>query len=116
MAKLVKVLGRRIQQLRTAADLTQQQLADQARIDVKYVADLEHGRRSPSLDVLGRLMEALDVAPSDLFAFKLKGKNPRGNRTSEVVAALLQRATSADKRLIVDLVRTVVRSRKSDKK
>lgn len=53
------VLGRNIRQLRLARDMTQEQLAFEADIDLTYAGGIERGRRNPSLIVLTRIARAL---------------------------------------------------------
>lgn len=56
-----------MRQLRQRAQLTQEQLAFAAEIDLTYVGGIERGRRNPSVLVLVRLAEALGVEPADLL-------------------------------------------------
>ena len=61
-------LGARIARLRNHADLTQEQLAERAQVGASYVARIEVGARRPTLDVLGKLADALDVPLHRLIA------------------------------------------------
>lgn len=61
------VVGRNVRRLRQQKNLTQEQLAFEARLDLTYVGGIERGRRNPSLLVMARLAAVLDVSPSDLF-------------------------------------------------
>jgi methanogenic corrinoid protein MtbC1/DNA-binding XRE family transcriptional regulator len=54
-------LGRRIQELRAAGGMTQQDLAAAADLDRTYISGLENGKQNPSLGVLIRLTRALEV-------------------------------------------------------
>lgn len=109
MGILEQHLGRRLQELRTNADLTQQELADKARLDWKYLAAIENGRKSPSLAVLARLMHALDVEPPEVFCFKLKGNRAGTDRTAEAITALVRRLGPAERRLILNMIRGALR-------
>jgi transcriptional regulator with XRE-family HTH domain len=60
--------GDRVRALRTEAGLTQERLAELARLDRSYLANVEGGGRNPTLDVIHRLSIALKVDISDLFA------------------------------------------------
>lgn len=55
------IVGENIRRLRKAADLTQEQLAFEAKIDLTYVGGIERGLRNPSLLVMARVAEALGV-------------------------------------------------------
>jgi transcriptional regulator with XRE-family HTH domain len=68
-----KQFGRILRGLRDARELTQEELAYRAGIDVTYLSDLERGKWNPSLAVLVDLARALAVHPSELLAdLKLK--------------------------------------------
>jgi len=60
-------VGRRIRELRLARNLTQEQLAFEAQIDLTYVGGIERGRRNPSLVVLTRIASSLHIHPRELF-------------------------------------------------
>jgi transcriptional regulator with XRE-family HTH domain len=57
------VLGENVRRLRRERELTQEQLAFEAQIDLTYVGGIERGRRNPSLVVIARLAAALGVSP-----------------------------------------------------
>ena len=64
---LVGILGRNVRELRVARGLSQEALAGDADMKRSYLSDLERGTRNPSVRALGRLAEALGVAPADLL-------------------------------------------------
>lgn len=47
--------------------LTQEEVALSAEIDLTYMGGIERGRRNPSLKVLVRIANVLEVAPGDLL-------------------------------------------------
>ncbi|MEU5769743.1 helix-turn-helix transcriptional regulator [Streptomyces asoensis] len=62
--ELMKALGVRLRGLRTEAGLTGAVLAQRAGVGQPTVSKVENGRMVPSLDVLGRLVLALDLDES----------------------------------------------------
>ncbi len=56
-------LGERLKRAREWRGLTGEQLAERVGISVSYISELEHNRNNPSLELLQRLGEALDVSP-----------------------------------------------------
>jgi transcriptional regulator with XRE-family HTH domain len=54
-------LGKNVRKYRQQRKLTQEQLAFEAEIDLTYVGGIERGRRNPSLLVMARIADALDV-------------------------------------------------------
>ena len=63
-------VGQRIRQLRKELELSQEALALKAEVDRTYVTDVEAGRRNVSLEILERLIKALDVSLTDFFNSK----------------------------------------------
>ena len=62
------IVGTNVRRLRQAAQLTQEQLAFEAHIDLTYVGGIERGKRNPSLLVMVRIAKALKVELSSLLA------------------------------------------------
>lgn len=63
-------VGQRIRQLRKELELSQEALGLKAEVDRTYVTDVENGRRNVSLEILERLIKALDVSIADFFNSK----------------------------------------------
>ena len=62
-----RIVGSNVRSLRVERELTQEQLAHDAEIDVTYLRGIEAGRRNPSVSVIGRLATTLGVHPGDLL-------------------------------------------------
>ena len=62
------MLGEELRRARQAAGLSQEQLAFRANLDRSYISQLENGHKSPTVDVLFRLCEALGVKASEILA------------------------------------------------
>ncbi|HEY6434958.1 MAG TPA: helix-turn-helix transcriptional regulator [Ignavibacteriaceae bacterium] len=63
-------VGQRIKQLRKELELSQEALALKADVDRTYVTDVENGRRNVSLEILEKLITALQVSFKDFFDSK----------------------------------------------
>jgi transcriptional regulator with XRE-family HTH domain len=63
-------IGQRIKELRKELELSQESLAYKAEVDRTYVTDVENGRRNVSVEILERLIKALDVSVTDFFNSK----------------------------------------------
>lgn len=70
MATVVQKFGNKIRKLRKAKGLTQETLAEKARIDFSYMNRIEGGKRNPSLKVIVKLARVLDVRLEDLMRLK----------------------------------------------
>ena len=62
------MIGEELRKARQRAGLTQEELAYRAKLHRTYIGLLERDKRSPTLDVLFRLCEAMGVKPSRLIA------------------------------------------------
>lgn len=58
----VNIVGKRIREIREYQHLTREQLAEQADISVQFLADIEVGRKSMSINTLFKLSNALHVS------------------------------------------------------
>lgn len=56
-----KRVGLNIQNLRRAAGLSQEELADRAAVHQTYLSGVEQGKRNPSILVLDRIAQALGM-------------------------------------------------------
>jgi transcriptional regulator with XRE-family HTH domain len=59
-------LGKKVRQLRTGAELTQEKLGELTSLDRTYISGIERGLRNPSLRNLEKLAKALRVKVSEL--------------------------------------------------
>ncbi len=67
--------GQRLRALRTDRGWSQEEFAHRADLDRTYVSGVERGVRNPTLDVITRFANTLDVEVADLF--------PRADRESK---------------------------------
>lgn len=63
-------VGQRIKELRKKLELSQEALGLKAEVDRTYVTDVENGRRNVSLEILERLIKALEVSIAEFFNSK----------------------------------------------
>jgi transcriptional regulator with XRE-family HTH domain len=62
------VIAANIRKLRTSKKLSQDELAADAGIDRSYISEIENGLKNPSVLVLDKIANALDVKITALFA------------------------------------------------
>lgn len=67
--ELQKAFGGKVKQIRKRQGITQELLAEEAKITSRYLIDVEHGRYGPSFETIYNLAQALKVEPKDLFDF-----------------------------------------------
>lgn len=63
----LRLLGRRVRQLRKQHAWSQEHLAEVAELHENYVSRVETGTQEPGLFVLLRLCRALNIAPGELL-------------------------------------------------
>lgn len=68
MASIYEKLGSEIKRLRKKQDLSQEELAERAKLDLTSVSEIESGLRNPSLKTIHKIALALKVSLSDLFS------------------------------------------------
>ncbi len=66
-AKLLRVFGQRVQDLRIERGFTQETLALASGLDRTYIGSVERGERNVSILKFHRIAEALDVGASELL-------------------------------------------------
>jgi transcriptional regulator with XRE-family HTH domain len=62
-------LGKKVRELRTGANLSQERLGEITGLDRTYISGIERGVRNPSLKSLHKLSKALKISISDLTNF-----------------------------------------------
>jgi transcriptional regulator with XRE-family HTH domain len=78
-------VGRALLRFRLQRHLSQDKLAELADSSGKHVGQIERGDVSATLDVLGRLADALSVDAADLFP------RPRGRQSSKTALLVITR-------------------------
>jgi transcriptional regulator with XRE-family HTH domain len=63
-------VGQRIKTLRKQLGLSQEALALKAEVDRTYMTDVENGRRNISVEILEKIIRALEVSFTDFFTSK----------------------------------------------
>ena len=60
-------LGKKIKQMRTVLNLTQEELANRCELTKSYISQLENNKTSPSLATLTQILEVLGTNLADFF-------------------------------------------------
>lgn len=67
MAKTPRKFGEQVRKFRKQRGVTQEALADLAKLDPKSVVQIEAGRRNPTLRTINKIARVLRVKPSELL-------------------------------------------------
>ncbi len=60
-------IGKRIEYLRKQKKFTQEELAFRSNINKNYLCDIEKGRRNPTLIILSKISNGLEITLEELF-------------------------------------------------
>ena len=63
-----KTIGENVRRLRTQKSLTQDQLSFEAGITLRFLQEIEAGKKGASLNTIFKLSKALETAPEKLIA------------------------------------------------
>src|SRR5437773_6058600 len=75
-AEELRMLGKRIKELRIKHGLTRRQLAKKSNIHYQFMGGIERGSENPTLAVLWKIASALEVPITELFGYDLPVRNP----------------------------------------
>ncbi len=68
------MLGDELRKARETAGLSQERLALDAAVDRSYLSELDNNHKSPTLDMLFRLCDAMGIAASELIKRVERGR------------------------------------------
>ncbi len=108
------LVGNRIKQLRKNLQLTQANLADKAGLSTNFIALLEKGKRSASVDTLFRISKVLKVELKELFDFP--EKKSKAQLALDELIKLLKRKSADDVVMVRDIAGIVLDRKGSRKK
>ena len=95
-------IGQQIRKIRKACGLSQEELAEKVNISTTHMSHIETGNTKLSLPVLVDIATALEVRTDDLL-----NENPTAAKSAalEDIAAILDRCSAKESKIIVDVVR-----------
>ena len=102
----LKLFGMRLRAVRKAGGITQEQAAEKARLNPKYLGQIERGEKRPSFDAVIALAKALQVSPSVFFQFEREGADERTLRKD--IDGLLRRCTGDKLRQVHRVIKALV--------
>lgn len=105
--KELKLFGIRIKELRMSKKMSQDQLAEKAGISSKYLSRIEMGQHFPSIGIITKLANALNVELRDFFEFAHEAKNLRELKKN--LNNLIDEANEEKLKLAVKILRAIVR-------
>lgn len=112
MNDVSKIIGDRIRILRNSKGISIEELAHRADISNTHLGAVERGDRSPTVEMLGKIVVALDTSFSELFS-----DFPMPNSENDTVLSLLiNRLNSlniSEQKIILDIIENLFKLTKS---
>lgn len=101
-----KLFGYRVRAIRRAANITQEDAAERAKMHPKYLGEIERGEKRPSFEAILALAEALGTSPATFFEFD---KEERGERVlRKRIDSLIGRANPEQLQLAYRVLRALL--------
>lgn len=99
-------IGQKIRKIRKAHGLSQEELAERINISTTHMSHIETGNTKLSLPVFVDIAAALEVRTDDLL------DNPTATTSNSLdeIAAVLERCSAQEAKIIVDVVKAAKRS------
>ena len=72
-----KLFGKRVRSVRRAAKITQEDAAERAQLNAKYLGEIERGEKRPSFEAIMALAKALHISPAAFFQFDQEESDER---------------------------------------
>lgn len=100
--------GTKIRELRTAAGLSQEQLAELSSLNRVTIAKYEAGRVEPGAQALSRIADALDVSADVLLGKEAPSQEKRPKTAeSRIISECVDKMTKEDRERALALMRAV---------
>jgi transcriptional regulator with XRE-family HTH domain len=104
--EIKNLIGKRIKEIRRSNHLSQEQLAEKADINSKYLSRMERGTENPTLDMLIKLSNALEVEMWEMFDF---GHVKSHRELKDSLQSILKTSDEPSLRLALKVLRAVSR-------
>lgn len=106
--------GERIRELRKERGFSQEQIALRAEITTSYFGQIERGQANPSIDLLEKICEAMNVKTSDIFTDT--NTNLLGiDSLSMQILHQLNGKTDKEKEIVLNIIKNIFRLQETSK-
>jgi len=95
--ELFQEIGTKLRALRREKTLTQQQLGDLFHLSYKYVGEIERAEKNPSIGVLNRVAQALEVDLLDFLDFGPPSPASKEDKAQQELVAKINRQLKGKK-------------------
>ena len=107
MDKIKILFGARIRSLRKQQGLTQQELGTRSQVGYKFIGGIERATENPTLEVIAKIAQGLEVELWELFQFEHETDDP--DTLVARIDELIVEAEVADLQRTLKLLRAILR-------
>lgn len=107
---IARLFGKRLRAERERLGLSREQLSEGAHLAPSFLAYLEHGQRTPSLETIVNLAKCLNVAPAALLADVYLSPITPDERLISQFTFLLRDRTWDQKKEILKALRALIKN------
>ena len=99
-------IGARTKQIRFKKGMTQQKLSERMEINSKYLSSIERGKENPTLNILIKLAESLEVHLNEIFDSTVQIED--NSKIRPLIHSLLDKADFEQLKLIFKIVSAIL--------
>jgi len=107
MENLYILIGKRIREVRTKLNLTQEELADKAELHPSYIGQVERGSKKVSIETLQKITHALNVPLKSIFDFSNKPCVTEKDLLVAELFGILKNKNLKDRKFLIDIIRRI---------
>lgn len=107
MSKVAQNLGCRIRTYRLKKGISQEELAFKSSLSTTYLGQIERAEKSPTVETLDKVANALDVSIYDLFLFDEKIEDDNNNATLNKITAQLSSMSQDEQTELLKIIKNV---------
>jgi len=100
------MIGARIKDIRNGKGVTQEQLSENVGINPKYLSSIERGKENPTLNILLKLTQSLDVNLDELFS-NIEVEDPANRK--DLINSLLDEADDEQLKLAYKILSAIIK-------
>ena len=110
MKKTSKIkIGNNIQKIRKSNGYTQEKLAEEIEVSVRYISDIEQDKSKPSYEILIKICNVFQISLDQIFCEYI---NTKENKSMEYSLAGFDKLSQKDKETIENLIMYFNKSKK----
>ncbi len=113
MESLRKSFGKRVKKLRKSMGLTQEEFAERANMEYKYLGAIERGEKNLTINNIEKIAKGFGIEAHQLFLFNFEGLKIRERVTEEKIEDILNSCSKETKEVLLNIIYWVIKLSKN---